>query len=310
MFRRAAGLLALASVFASMTASASEAEAAALRSRAALRALKVNLAADEARAGLKHGDGLPEQVGELYRLWAEASAILGQEEAATELYGRALQVQPSLLLPHDAPPKFTRPFAAARELGRGTPFALEVFSGVLSDGRVRTQVTVKGDLHGLVRGVALVTRPTGPVLTHLAVDAPRGEVAWTCASFPCAYYVLARDEHGNVLQQAGSAQAPLLVDLPQSETLNAAILADPTQRSWKKPVLLGGAALAAGAVSTALGLQFASTQSALLQATQQRDQHRWSDVQALDRTRRQLQLATIGTAVLAAALGISAVAVF
>lgn len=308
MFRRAAGLLALASVFASTSVIANEAEGSLTRARAALRELKVNVAADEARSGLRRGDALPEQVGELYRVWAEAAAILGQEDEATELYGRALQVQPSMLLPHDAPPKFARPFAAARERGRGTPFGLGVVSGVLSDGRVRTQVTVQGDLHGLVRKVLLVTGASDATPARLTVDAPRGDAAWSCASFPCAYYVLAHDEHGNVLQQAGSPRAPLLADLPQSEKVNAALLEPPSgPRGWTRPLILGGAAITAGAVSAALGLRFASTQSAMLEATEQRDQHRWSEVQALDRERRQLQVATIGVAALAAALGIGAV---
>lgn len=85
----------------------------------AARELYNTLHYDEARSAFEQAlaleENAPEDLATIYLYLGMLAGAENDEELAEEHFGRALQVQPDLELPHRLPPKITRPFARARD---------------------------------------------------------------------------------------------------------------------------------------------------------------------------------------------------
>ena len=271
--------------------------------RRALASLKYAEAFALASEALAHGGASAEEVVALYRAQGEAAAVLGDAPAAERAFASMLELSPGEQLAADSSPKLLHPLARARARLHGAHLTLETRSAMLLEGWVRTEVTVNGDVLGLVNDVQLVPLAGG---AQTPLNAAGRELSWQCTAAPCPHQLRVRDAAGNVLAELGTAAAPRTVrPLPPPPAPQPA-----PKPLWARPLpyALGGAALALTGGIFAWQLHEAEGQLRDIQGA--RGDHTLAEAQAADRRRHTDSLAMAASFAGAAVLGGVAVAVW
>jgi hypothetical protein len=168
------------------------------------------------------------------------------------------------------------------------------------EGWVRTEITVSGDVLGLVHDVQLL--PLDPP-GQAPLDARAHQLSWRCDQAPCPHLVRARDAAGNVLAALGSPAAPRSVlPLPPPPQAPRSLWARPL------PYAIGSAALAiAGGV---FAWQLHGAQADLRSIEAARGEHTLAEAQDADGRRHRDQVGMIVGFAGAAVLGTTAVLVW
>ena len=85
-----------------------------VEARRAVQAVDYDAARRLLLEALRDGGNSPAAVGEIYRLLARASVVLGDRDVAEQYYRRWLAIDPTAALPADTAPKLRDPFIAAQ----------------------------------------------------------------------------------------------------------------------------------------------------------------------------------------------------
>ncbi len=172
-----------------------------------------------ARAALEAGDAGPEDVWQLHAFLGEKLAALGENEAAAQAFGCALELHPELSLPPDASPRLEAPFHSARQRLGPRRLSAHVRSRIDEQGAVQTTLSVDADPQALVSGARIYVRRADRLSPQGLERAPSGfQAVWRCGEpSGCHYYLALLDSYGNEALHVGSAVAPLSVaNLPAS----------------------------------------------------------------------------------------------
>jgi tetratricopeptide (TPR) repeat protein len=159
------------------------------RARAALDASNYGDARALLVDALASGAYGPGEVAELYELTGVAAAALGDANAATEAFERALELAPTTTLKSGMSPKITRPFAAAEQQLAG--HSLHAFARV-HDGTLA--IAIDDDPLAMVAG-ARVQNAAAPAGKAIAAARTGDDIAVPLA--PGSYRVALVDAHGN-----------------------------------------------------------------------------------------------------------------
>jgi hypothetical protein len=166
-------------------------------------------ARDVLAAALASGAHGREELTEIYRMSGIVIGALGDEQAATDAFQRALALSPKVTLPPGTSPKITRPFAAAQDLAKeGGP--LEIKSETASAPPSVTVVVVSDPLSMIARVRVTAVVDGRPEQTF---DRPASER--TTIELPAGARLDVRvavvDEHGNRLAELGSREVPIVI---------------------------------------------------------------------------------------------------
>src|SRR5437870_5819451 len=84
------------------------------RAKEYLEELKYDKANEALDQALKFGANGPAELVQIYRMWGEVAAALGDAADAEKYFTRLLSLEPSAALPEGVSPKISAPFDAAR----------------------------------------------------------------------------------------------------------------------------------------------------------------------------------------------------
>jgi hypothetical protein len=175
-----------------------------------------------ARAALEAGDAAPDDVWQLHAFLGEKLAALGEDHAAVEAFGCALELHPELSLAPDASPRLRAPFRSARQRLGALRLSARIRSLADGQGAVKSTLSVEADPQALVSGARIYVSRGGRFAPQRLERGPSGfQAVWRCADpAGCHYYLALLDGYGNEAMQLGSAAAPLSV-VPEAETTSS-----------------------------------------------------------------------------------------
>ncbi len=291
--------------------------------RAKLAALQFEATVEAASAALARGGAQPEETAELHFLAAQASAVLGRTDEATDSFARALELVPGLALVPGTSPKIAAPYRAARERLNGVRLSVVPSGKWLSDGRAQVELKIEGDVMQLVDHGELIHKAQaghaegGPAIRPLSRTAVP-QATFNCGSPPCEYAVTLFDRPGNAVIHVGTLEAPLVVDAPApaavaalSDAPPAASVVEASGTAWyRHPLTWGIAAVAFGAAGAVFAARFADANARVAAIDAARAQHRIADAESADAERQVDRALFSGLFAGAAALGATALLVW
>jgi tetratricopeptide (TPR) repeat protein len=206
--RSLAVLVALAALAAPARA---DKKAALERARGEIGELRYDDAQKTVEKAIRSGTNGPAEMSELYLLYGEVKASLGDDEAAQEAFRKALVIDPSAELRDGLSPKIREPFGKARRAMKGKkPLAIQ--HRILKPDPATIAVLVQSDPFGMIIGGRLVYKNAdgaersvaGMGKERIDLKLPKGVTRFVVAGI---------DEHGNRLIELGSAAEPLTLDI-------------------------------------------------------------------------------------------------
>ncbi len=189
--------------------------------RAAMERLEYGDARRALERALSSGRLEPAALAEAYRRLAECFAALRMPDRAREAYVRLLAVQPGFEVPGDQSPLVRTPFeeAAAFWQGKARPgVRYRPPTGIeRGEPRVVEPELERGAVAGLATEVTLHLQGRGGDYSTFVGAEGRIEVSASDLEGRDAavFYLALRDEHGNVVALAGSAERPLEVEIEE-----------------------------------------------------------------------------------------------
>ncbi len=160
---------------------------------------------------IKSGTNGPAEMAELYLLYGEVKASLGDDEAALDAFKKALAIDPAAQLRDGLSPKIKEPFGRARRTMKGKkPLALQ--HRIIKQDPPTIAVLVQSDPFGMVIGGRIVYKNAdgaersvaGMGKDRIDLKLPKGVKEFIVAGI---------DERGNRLAELGSESEPLTLDI-------------------------------------------------------------------------------------------------
>jgi tetratricopeptide (TPR) repeat protein len=202
----------------------------------------------------------------------QAAARVGQAEAATAAFTRALALDPGFLLPEGVDAATTQAFAAAKQFWEGKrPFSVaHIPPGEVPPGKAaRLAVTVESDPLHLVQSLAVHYRQAGQGAYSVqrtpaaagAAEIPAGFLAGLRGGSRIEYYLVALDSLNGELAAVGSAREPFVFGIGGAP--GQGIAAGPERgatrwyRKWWVWTIAGAVAVSATATGAYLGTRSA-----------------------------------------------------
>ena len=181
------------------------------RARTEIGELRYEDAQKTVEKALRSGTNGPPEMAELYLLYGEVKASLGEDDAAQEAFRKALVIDPSTELREGLSPKIREPFAKARRSMKNKK-PLSIQHRILKPDPPTIAVLVESDPFGMVIGGRLIYKNAdgaersvaGMGKQRIDLKLPRGTGK---------FMVAAIDEHGNRLVVLGSESEPLTLDI-------------------------------------------------------------------------------------------------
>jgi tetratricopeptide (TPR) repeat protein len=160
---------------------------------------------------IKSGTNGPAEMAELYLLYGEVKASLGDDEAALDAFKKALAIDPAAELRDGLSPKIREPFARARRSMKGKkPLALQ--HRILKQDPPTIAILVQSDPFGMVIGGRLIYKNAdgaersvaGMGKDRIDLKLPKGVQKFLVAGI---------DDHGNRLAVLGTESEPLTMEI-------------------------------------------------------------------------------------------------